>query len=132
MLNINEKQQSIIELVSRLLLAAIFLISGLNKISNYQGTSQYMEAMDVPSFLLPLVIATEVVGALMIILGYKTRLVAFLLAGLCLSSAVLFHFQLADQNQFIHFFKNLAIAGGFIAVMINGAGRISIDNKQQS
>lgn len=128
-MNINHQQEAIIDLISRVLIAAIFALSGLSKIFNYEGTGQYMEMMGVPAFLLPLVIITEVVGALFIILGYKTRIVAFLLAGLCVLSALLFHFQLADQNQFINFFKNLAIAGGFIAIMLKGAGTLSIDAK---
>ncbi|MGJ8690982.1 MAG: DoxX family protein [Thalassotalea sp.] len=120
---------AVIDLISRIFIAAIFALSGLSKAFNYQGTEQYMEMMGVPSILLPLVIVTEVIGALFIMIGYKTRITAFLLAGLCISSALLFHFQLADQNQFIHFFKNLAIAGGFIAIVLKGAGSFSIDNK---
>ena len=129
-MKINQTQQASLDLVSRILLSAIFLLSGLSKVSNYDGTGQYMEMMGVPALLLPLVIITEVLGALLIIAGYKTRIAAFLLAGLCVSSALLFHFQLADQNQFIHFFKNLAIAGGFIVIVINGAGQFSLDQKQ--
>jgi len=115
-------------LIGRIFISAIFLMAGLNKISNYEGTLGYMNAMGVPSFLLPLVIATEVLGSLAIILGYKTRLVAFLLAGFSIISALLFHLNFSDQMQSIMFMKNIAIAGGFLFLVANGAGYVSIDN----
>ncbi|MCW8998282.1 MAG: DoxX family protein, partial [Kangiellaceae bacterium] len=77
---------------------------------------------------LPIVIATEIVGALAIILGYKTRLAAFLLAGFSLVSALFFHLDFADQTQSILFMKNVAIAGGFLFLVANGAGYVSVDN----
>ncbi len=117
-------------LSGRLLIAAIFLASGLTKISAYAGTQSYMEAMGVPGSLLPLVIATEVVGGLAIILGWQTRLAALALAGFCLVSALLFHFDLADQTQFILFMKNLAMAGGFLFLVANGAGDWSLDARR--
>jgi putative oxidoreductase len=79
--------------------------------------------------LLPAVIATEVLGALAIILGWKTRIVAFLLAGFSLLTAIAFHNNLADQTQLIMFFKNLSIAGGFLLLVANGAGPLSLDRR---
>jgi len=79
--------------------------------------------------LLPLVIATEVLGAAAIILGWKTRIVAFLLAGFTLLSAVIFHNNFADQIQMIMFLKNLSIAGGLLLLVVNGAGSISLDRR---
>ncbi|WP_196140943.1 DoxX family protein [Aliikangiella sp. G2MR2-5] len=111
----------------RILISAIFLMAGLDKIGGYQGTQGYMEAMGVPGALLPLVIATEVLGAIAIIVGYKTRLAAFLLTGFSLISAFVFHFNFADQMQSIMFMKNVAIAGGFLFLVANGAGPVSID-----
>ncbi len=115
-------------LVGRILISIMFLMAGLSKISGYDGTVGYMEAMGVAGQLLPLVILTEVAGALAIILGYKTRIVAFLLAGFTVLSALIFHADFSDQMQSILFMKNIAIAGGFIFLVANGAGYVSIDN----
>jgi len=91
-------------LAGRLLIATIFLMAGISKISGYEGTQGYMEAMGVPGALLPLVIITEVLGAIAIIVGYKTRTTAFLLAGFSIVSALLFHANFSDQTQSILFF----------------------------
>lgn len=115
-------------LIGRILISVIFLMAGFSKIPGYEATQGYMEAMGVPGALLPLVIVTEIVGAIAIIVGYKTRIAAFLLAGFSLVSAMLFHFNFADQTQSILFMKNLAIAGGFLFLLANGAGYVSIDN----
>ena len=117
-------------LVGRILISVIFLMAGASKIPGYEATQGYMEAMGVPGALLPIVIATEIVGALAIILGYKTRIAAFLLAGFSLVSAVFFHFNFGDQTQSILFMKNVAIAGGFLFLVANGAGYVSIDNRE--
>jgi len=115
-------------LAGRILISVIFLMAGASKIPGYEATQGYMEAMGVPGALLPIVIATEILGALAIIVGYKTRIAAFLLAGFSLVSALLFHFNFADQMQSILFMKNVAIAGGFMFLVANGAGLVSIDN----
>jgi putative oxidoreductase len=118
------------DLGGRVLLAAIFLISGLGKISGYAGTQGYMESMGVPGMLLPLVILLEVVGALAIIVGYRTRLAAAALAAFSLASGILFHSG-ADQMQQIMLFKNVAIAGGFLLLVARGAGAWSIDARRE-
>jgi putative oxidoreductase len=112
----------------RVLISAIFLISGITKITGFSGTQQYMEAVGVPGMLLPLVIALEVGGAVAVILGVYARVASFLLAGFCLLSAVLFHNQLGDQTQFIMFMKNLAITGGFLFIAARGPGAYSLGN----
>lgn len=111
----------------RLLIAAIFVIAGVGKIGAYEGTQAYMAAMGVPGAMLPLVIAFEIGVGLAVILGFQTRVAAFLLAGFSLVTAVLFHGNLGDQMQSILFWKNVAIAGGFLFVVANGAGAWSID-----
>jgi len=116
--------------VGRILLALMFLLAGLNKISGYAGMQGYMESMGVPGMTLPLVIALEILGAIAIILGYRTRLFAFLLAGFCVVSALLFHGKLGDQMQFILFMKNVAIAGGFLLLVARGAGDWSLDARR--
>lgn len=125
----NATLMSIAEVAGRLLLSLLFLLSGLGKLGAYGSTVAYMSATGVPGVLLPAVIATEVFGALAIILGWKTRVVAFLLAGFSLLTAVAFHNNLADQTQMIMFFKNLSIAGGFLLLVANGAGPLSLDRR---
>jgi putative oxidoreductase len=88
-----------------------------------------MSSQGVPGALLPVVIATELLGAIAIVLGWKTRIVAFLLAGFSLLTALTFHNNLADQTQMIMFFKNISIAGGFLLLVVNGAGQLSLDGR---
>ncbi len=125
-------QQNLADFAGRVLISAIFLISGLGKITGYAGAQGYMAAMGVPGALLPLVIVLEVGGAIAIILGYRTRLAAFLLAGFCVLSALIFHRALGDQVQFVMFMKNLAIAGGFLLLVARGAGEWSLDARRES
>ena len=119
--------QNVTELSGRVLLAAIFLISGLGKVGAYSATAGYMVSVGVPGALLPAVIALEVLGAIAIIVGWQTRITAFLLAGFTLLSALLFHNNFADQVQSILFLKNVSIAGGFLVLVANGAGAFSLD-----
>jgi len=119
-------------LAGRILLAVMFLLSGLGKIGAYSATAAYMNSAGVPGALLPLVILTEVGGALAIIAGWKTRTVAVLLAGFCLLTAITFHRNFADQNQMINFLKNVSIAGGFLLLVANGPGPLSIDGRLRS
>jgi putative oxidoreductase len=125
----NATLASTAEIAGRFLLALLFLLSGLGKLGAYGSTAAYMSASGVPGALLPVVIATEVLGALAIVLGWKTRVAAFLLAGFSLLTAVTFHNHLADQTQMIMFFKNLSIAGGFLVLVANGAGPLSLDRR---
>ena len=122
--------QNLADLAGRILLAAIFLIAGLQKIGGYAGTQGYMEAMGVPGALLPLVIALEVGGAVAIIVGWHTRLFAFLLAGFTLLSALVFHRAPGDPTQAILFMKNLAIAGGFLLLVARGPLEWSLDARR--
>ena len=115
--------------LGRLMIALIFLLSGLSKVTAYESTQGYMVAMGMPGTLLPLVIVFEVVAALAIILGFKTRISAFLLAGFSLFTALAFHADLGDQTQFIMFMKNVAIAGGFLFLVANGPGPLALDNR---
>ncbi len=119
----------VIELAGRILLGHIFLLAGMNKISAYDGTAGYMEAMGVPGMLLPLVILLEIVGGLALIIGFKTRWAAIALAGFTVLAAILFHADFSDQIQMILFMKNWAITGGLLLVYVYGAGEISIDRK---
>jgi putative oxidoreductase len=117
------------ELGGRSLLSVLFLLSDLGKISAYAGTAGYMSSFGVPAALLPVVIATEVLGALAIIVGWQTRVAAFLLAGFSLLSAVIFHTNFSDQIQMIMFIKDVSIAGGFLLLVAQGTGPLSVDRR---
>ena len=118
------------ELSGRILLASLFLLSGVGKVTAYAATAGYMASVGVPGGLLPLVIALEVVGSLAIIAGWHTRTVALLLAGFSLVSAALFHNNFADQIQMVMFLKNLSIAGAFLLLAAHGAGALSVDARK--
>jgi len=113
----------------RLLISLIFVVSGLNKITAYDATQGYMEAMGVSGALLPIVIIAEVVFGLAVIIGFKTRIAALALAGFSILSGILFHGDFGDQNQMIMLMKNLTIAGGFILLAAHGAGSHSLDDR---
>lgn len=115
------------ELIARILLSHIFILSGLTKIAGYAETQGYMEAYGVPGSLLPLVIATEIIGGVSVLLGWKARWGAMALAGFSLLAAFLFHSEFSDQAQMVNYMKNLAIAGGLLLLAIRGAGPWSID-----
>ncbi|WP_447980017.1 DoxX family protein [Candidatus Nitrospira bockiana] len=123
-------QGDYIALIGRILLAAIFLMSGLNKIANPEGTQQYMQAMGMTTattFLYIGAIVLEVGGALAILLGYWTRLGAWALILFMIPTTWIFHTNFADQNQMIHFMKNLAMIGGLLYVAGFGPGAVSLD-----
>ncbi len=111
-------------LVGRLLLALIFVDEGWLKLSNYAGTQAYMEANGVPGALLPLVIITELCTGLLVAVGLFTRCAAVALMGFCLVTALLFHMT---PEQSVHFYKNLAMAGGFLTLAAHGGGAWSLD-----
>lgn len=123
---------AVLSVAARALASAIFIIAGIGKLgAGYAGTQAYMASVGVPGTLLPLVIALEIGGGLALLLGFQTRIVAFLLAGFCLLAAMLFHTG-ADQMQHIMFMKNLAMAGGLLAFTLHGGGRLSLDGEARS
>ncbi|OUR79944.1 DoxX family protein [Alphaproteobacteria bacterium 46_93_T64] len=122
-----EKIEPILELAGRVLLAVLFILAGFSKISGFEGTQGYMEAMGVPGVLLPLVILLEIGGGLLLIAGYKTKWISLALAGFCLLSGFIFHFQPEDQIQMILFMKNISITGAFLLLVSKGSGKLSLD-----
>ncbi|QND54649.1 DoxX family protein (plasmid) [Phyllobacterium sp. 628] len=118
----------------RLLLAVIFLLSGLGKIAAPEATQGYIAAVGLPLPLLAYLVAivVEVGGGLLLVLGYQTRIVSIVLAAFTVVTALAFHSNLADQNQMIHFLKNIAIAGGLLQVLAFGAGSLSLDARRAS
>lgn len=116
-------------LISRLLMAAIFIVLGLGKLGNIEGFAGYMASGGIPSFLAIPVIAFEILGGIALAVGYKTRWVALALGLFCIATGLLYHFP-ADPAQKNNFFKNLAMAGGYLALYVTGAGKLSIDGRK--
>ncbi|CAN7681867.1 DoxX family protein [Mesorhizobium sp. LjNodule214] len=119
-------------LLGRVLLAAIFLLSGFGKLTAIAGTAGYFGSLGLP---LPTVTAIvvgliELLGGLAILVGFQTRIVAWVLAVFTVATGLVAHMNWADQMQMISFLKNLAIAGGFIALASSGAGAYSVDAKR--
>jgi putative oxidoreductase len=114
-------------LAGRLMLAVIFVQDGWMAITSYSGVQQYMESNGVSGQLLPLVIATELGGGLLVAFGLLSRIAAFGLAGFCLLTAFIFHHDLGDADQSIQFYKDIAIAGGFLMLVAFGPGAWSVD-----
>ena len=119
-------------LVGRILLSLLFLFSAFGKITNFAGSVQYA-AVGVGESLATLAIVVAIIvelgGGLMLLFGFKIKLVALVVAGYTLLAAFLFHFDFADQNQMVHFMKNLSIAGGLLFVALYGAGSMSADER---
>jgi len=125
----HEALKNLAEASGRVLLALLFLLAGVGKLGTYNATAAYMSSVGVPASLLPAVIAVELLGSLAIIVGWKTRAVALLLAGFSLVTALVFHKNFADQIQMIMFLKNISIAGGFLLLVAHGAGPLSLDRR---
>ena len=120
---------NIADLIGRILISALFLLNGIFKISNYDGTIGWMESFGMPGILLIPAIILEIAGPVLIIIGYKTKLAAGLLSLFCIATAFIFHNDFANQMQFTSFLKNIALAGGFLILFVNCAKGFSLDNK---
>ena len=120
---------NILDLVARILISALFLLNGIFKVSNYDGTVGWMEGFGVPGILLIPAIILEIVGPILIILGYKAKIAAGFLSLFCIATAVIFHNDFSDQMQLGSFLKNIALAGGFLFIFINGTKDFSLDRK---
>jgi len=121
---------SFIHLAGRILLAIIFILAGIGKIKDPAGTIGYMQSVGLPGILLWPTIALEVLGGLAIVVGFQTRLVAFLLAGFTVVAAVMFHNNFGDQMQMIMFLKDISIAGGLLLLVASGSTALSVDTKR--
>ncbi|WP_342120009.1 DoxX family protein [Pseudoduganella sp. OTU4001] len=119
-------------LAARLLMAAIFVISGIGKIAAPAATIGYISAMGLPFPELGLAgaIGIEVVGGLLLVLGLYTRPVALALAAFSIVTGIVFHGAIGDQNQLIHLMKNFAMAGGLLQIAAFGAGNLSLDARR--
>ena len=120
---------NITDLIGRILISALFLLNGIFKISNYDGTIGWMESFGMPGILIIPAIILEIAGPVLIIIGYKTKLAAGFLSLFCIATAFIFHNDFANQMQLTSFLKNVALAGGFLILFVNGAKGFSLDNK---
>ena len=120
---------NILDLVARILISALFLLNGIFKISNYDGTISWMEGFGIPGILLIPAIILEIVGPILIMLGYKAKIAAAFLGLFCIATAFIFHNDFSDQMQLGSFLKNIALAGGFLFILINGTKDFSLDKK---
>jgi putative oxidoreductase len=119
----------IFDLIGRVFISGIFLLSGFNKIGNYDGTIGWMESFGLPGFLLLPAIVLEIVAPILIIVGYQTKIAAAALSLFCIATAFIFHNDFSDQMQIIAFMKNIALAGGFLFLVVNGAKGYCLDKK---
>ena len=119
----------IFDLTGRVFISGVFLLSGFSKIGNYDGTVGWMESFGLPGFLLIPAIILEILAPILIIIGYQIRIAAGALSLFCLATAIIFHTDFSDQMQFIAFMKNLALAGGFLFLVVNGAKGYCLDKK---
>ena len=122
---------NILDLVGRIFISALFLISAYNKLFSVEGSIGWMEGFGVPGFLIYPAIVLEIILPLFIIVGYKARTSASLLAIFCLATAFIFHLDFSDQAQIISFFKNIGLAGGFLFIVANGTKDWSVDRKKK-
>jgi putative oxidoreductase len=120
-----------IPFVGRLLIGLPFAMSGLGKLAAIGPTTNMIRAagLPLPSLALALAVVAELGGGLLLVAGFRTRIVAGVLALFSLATALSFHSNFADQNQMIHFLKNVMMAGGLLQIVAFGAGALSIDNR---
>ena len=119
----------IFDLIARILISILFLLNGIFKINNYEGTVGWMESFGLPGILIIPAIILEIVGPILIIIGYQTRIAAASLSIFCIATAIIFHNDFSDQMQFTAFLKNIALAGGFLFLVVNGAKGYCLDKK---
>ena len=127
-----EQHNDLTALVARLFMASLFVLYGYFKLTGYAGTVAYMakQGLPAPALFAVLAVVIELGGGLLILFGYQTRLVALGCAIYVLVAALIAHRNFGDGNQMSHFFKNMAIVGGFLAVMALGAGSYSLDGRK--
>jgi len=120
---------NIIDLLGRIFISVLFFINGIFKINNYDGTIEWMDSYGLPGIMIIPAIIIEIVAPVLIVIGYKTKIAAALLFLFCISTAFIFHNDFSDQMQLTAFLKNIALAGGFMFLIANGARGYSLDKK---
>ena len=126
------KYSDVALLIGRILVGALFLIAAYNKAKGYGGAVGYFTKLGLPApgVVAPLTIAFEAIAGILLIIGYQTRIVALAIAAFCIATALIAHTNIADGNQFNHLLKNLAVAGGALALFVAGPGGQSLDAKR--
>lgn len=122
---------NLIDLIGRIFISSVFLFSALNKILGFENTQAWMESYSIPGILLWPTIVLEIILPILIIIGYRTQISAILLAMFCIATAVIFHFDFANQTQTIAFLKNFALAGGFLFIAVHGPKEWSVERKKK-
>jgi putative oxidoreductase len=122
---------TVVPLLARILLAALFVVAGYNKLMNPAGTAGYFGklGLPMPDILVWVVIAVELLGSLLLIIGWQTRVVAWGMAIFTILTAVIGHKFWVDPSQMTNFLKNVSIMGGFLALAAAGPGRLSVDRR---
>ena len=118
----------IVELIGRIFLSALFLIEGFGKISMHEDVIMYMEDYGVPGILFVPATVLEILFPLLLIVGYKTKWAASVMALFTFTVAIIFHTDFSEGMQMVFFLKDLAIAGGFMIILVYGPGNISLDH----
>ena len=122
---------NVLDLIGRIFISALFLISAFNKIFDLDGSMGWMESFGVPGFLIFPAIAIEIILPVLVIVGYQARIAAGILSIFCLATAFIFHFDFSDQMQFILFLKNIGLAGGFLFIVANGTKDWAVDREKK-
>ena len=122
---------NVLDLLGRIFISALFLISAFNKVFNLEGSISWMEGFGVPGFFIYPAIVIEIILPVLVIVGYKARLAAGILAIFCLMTAFLFHFDFSNQTQLVSFLKNIGLAGGFLFIVANGTKDWAVDREKK-
>tara|TARA_Y100001935_G_C17221462_1_gene465518 strand:+ start:153 stop:539 length:387 start_codon:yes stop_codon:yes gene_type:complete len=122
---------NVIDLIGRVFISALFLISAFNKIFNLEGSMSWMEGFGLPGFLIYPAIVIEIVLPVLVIVGYQARIAAGILASFCLVTAFIFHFDFSNQMQLVSFLKNIGLAGGFLFIVANGTRDWAVDKEKK-
>ena len=120
---------NILDLLGRILISILFLLNGVSKINNYESTVDWIESFEISGMIIIPAIILEIIGPILIIIGYKAKIAAGFLSLFCITTAIIFHNDFSDQVQFTSFLKNIALAGGFLFIIVNGTKEFSIDKK---
>jgi putative oxidoreductase len=128
----SSNNQALLATIGRVLIAVIFIISGFGKIAGPEATQGYIASVGMPAPFLAYIgaIVIELGGGILLIIGYRARLVAAIMAVFTVVAALYFHHAFGDQNQMVHFLKNVSMAGGLLQVVAFGAGAFSLDNRR--
>ena len=122
---------NVLDLIGRVLISSLFLVSAFNKIFSIDGSMDWMEGFGVPGFLIYPAIILEIILPIFVIVGYRARVSAGLLAIFCLATAFIFHLDFSNQMQLVSFLKNIGLAGGFLFIVANGTRDWSVDREKK-